>query len=117
MDYAFGKVTVPVPGTPQSAAKNIATSQPRTLQSIQFQALPANTGKVYIRLKGDPTIDDRTDLEQTIAILPAPTDDVNGPFASASRSVPNVPAALVLGLYYIDADVANDGVIVSGTAQ
>ena len=117
---SFGKVTVAVAGVPARATANLSAAQQaksNPLQSVQFQALPANTGKVYIYAVGPnfTATDDRTNLTRCIALLPAPSNSTTGPFPSASFSLPNVPAGIDLSDLWIDVDVNGNGVVIAGT--
>ena len=117
---SFGKVTVAAGGTPARAVANLSAGQQsksNPLQSVQFQVLPANTGKVYIFAAGPnfAGTDDRTALAYCIGFLPAPANAMTGPFPSASFSLPNVPAGIDLSDLWIDVDVNGNGVVIAGT--
>lgn len=118
MLQSFGKVTVAAGGTPSRATANRADpSEPVPTQSFVVQALPGNTGLVYIFSGGaNFSGDHRTSLDRCIGILPAPTSATNGPFSSASFSVPNIPNGLNLADIWFDVGVSGDGVIVAATA-
>ena len=113
----FGQVVVPTPGTPVRVTVNLDDpSLTVPVQSFVLQVRPENTGLVYIFQGGAnfAGVDDRATRRRCIGILPAPASAVNGPFASASFSVPVAPAALNAGDVWIDVSVAGNGVIVSG---
>lgn len=115
---ALGKVTVGTAGTPVAVSPAASAVPPltpdgttgfATVQSVMLQALPTNTGKIYIGLKGLNS----TTLANCLVILPAPSDAIKGPFTSASFSQPFVPAGVNLSDMVIDADNSGEGVIVS----
>jgi hypothetical protein len=111
----FGKVVVASAGTPVQASINAADqAAPLRIgcQSISFQALPGNAGLVYIQ---QATGDDRATLVNTLAILPKPSSATTGPFASYTISIPLAAAGFNLADYYINADNAGDGVLISVT--
>ena len=122
---SFGLVTVATPGTPARASANVPVNSRAggptgrvPLQSIMLQAHPDNTGKIYIFLGGGNfSGDHRTTLDVAVAILPMPGDPLGGPFGAASWGIPNSSAGINLSDFWIDADEAGDGVIVSGTEQ
>lgn len=101
----YGKASVPVPGTPVSiTAGAIAlgyTAKDLACQSIFFQALPANTGNVYIGASDMNT----TTMAGVLFILVAGQQQ---PYTSpAGNSID--PTRL-----YVDADVADEGIISGG---
>lgn len=82
------------------------------LHGIMFQALPANTGLVYI---GDRAAMNKTTLAGVLAILAVPVTDsgevrVLPTFSVALTWSPN---ALQLPVFYVDADDGDDGCLVS----
>lgn len=110
-DTSLGYVTVPTPGTPVRITLNDpGYPERRAAQSILLQALPGNAGIVYVGI--GPTFN-KTFGTGMKAFLAAPADPNNGPFASVNLSVPVPAAGLNAATYYIDADEANDGVVVS----
>lgn len=113
----FGKVSVASAGTPVRATSNLeAPTARKWLQSVMFQALPGNAGRVYIYHSRITPGDDRSNLTKAIAILPHPTSATDGPFPSASFSQPGAVVAVDLAQIWIDCDNGNtDGVIVMGT--
>jgi hypothetical protein len=117
----FGLVTVAAGGTPARATANQTDPAARVgLQSIMFQVRPANTGVIYIRMRGvgaTPLSDDRATLLYTLAVLPAPGSATLGPFASVTFAPAGpIGAPFNLADFYIDAGVNGDGCLVSGVA-
>lgn len=113
---AFGQIVVPAPGT---LVRVTSTQQDPTLrvglQSISFQARPANAGIVYIRLKGDGS-DDRTNRFFTLGILAHPTSATDGPFDRMTFTAPPGSGGLNAADFYLDAASAGDGALVVGIA-
>src|SRR3990167_7769393 len=102
-----GKITVGTPGTPVAAIMNLpASPRPWACHGVMFQALPTNTGRVYI---GTAAVD-RTTLANAFAILAIPTANILPSFSAALTIAPN---GLVLNTFYVDADEADDGVILT----
>lgn len=113
---AYGQVVVPGGGTPVRATVNQTDPTRRVgLQSITIQVRPANTGLLYIRLKGDLT-DDRVTRAVTLAILPAPVSATAGPFDSRTFTTLPGSGGLNLADLYLDVSVNGDGAIISGVA-
>jgi hypothetical protein len=52
-----------------------------------------------------------------LAILPAPADPTTGPFTGFSPGIPVISSGLNVADFYVDVDVAGDGVLVSFTAN
>ena len=113
---AFGRIIVVAGGTPVRATFNQTDPAARVgLQSVMFQAHPANTGIMYVRLRLN-LADDRTNLAFTLVLIPAPTSATQGPFSSATFSSPLAGAPFNLADFYVDASVNGNSVIVSGVA-
>ena len=111
---SFGKVTVSAAGTIVRATSGQTDPAARVaLQSIQFQALPSNTGLIYIGLS---TLNKSTGAG-VLAVLSAPASATTGAFASASFSEPLAPAGLNLADLYVDSTVNGEGVFISGAVQ
>ncbi len=109
MQKSLGIVKNGVPGTlVQATVNNASATKREPFQSIMFQALPGNAGVVYI---GSSGLVRATGVEQ-YAFLPKPASAVTGPFTSAQFSYPDAPASFDANDYYIDADNADEGVIV-----
>lgn len=115
---AYGKVVVTTGGTPVRATINQSNPAARVgLQSIMFQAHPANTGVMYIRLAGtNPIADDRTNNAFGLGFVAAPTSATQGPFPSITLSAPPAGAPFNLADIYVDAGVNGNSVIVVGIA-
>lgn len=112
MDASLGYVTVPTPGTPVRATINNTDPTLRVgAQSITFQALPGNTGIVYV---GRRDMDTSTGVG-VLGLIPAPSDPTTGPFPSWAVSLPVIAAGLNVADHYIDAAEATDGVVVAYT--
>jgi hypothetical protein len=110
---SLGYVTVPTPGTPVPATANLTDpTVPLSVQAIRFQVLPGNTGVVRIGLTG---MDDSPTAagENVLAHLPAPAHATTGPFAAYEARVTDAPAGLNAAQFAVDADQADDGVVVS----
>ena len=111
---SFGKVTVTTAGTIVRATSTQSDPTARVgLQSIQFQALPANTGVIYI---GTSAMVKSTGVG-VLGIIPAPTSATAGPFGSFSVAEVLAPAGLNLADFYIDSTVNGEGVIISAVVQ
>ena len=114
MLQVLGPVSVPVPGTPvrltagvTANAEGIINNPERfTCHAVLLQAKPANQGKVYI---GWAEMN-RTTLAEVSGVLAIPTDNS---IPSYSISLTLSPAGVALSELYIDADEANDGVLVT----
>lgn len=107
MIEAVGKFTVAVPGTlvrATSQLTNPAASYP--VHGVLFQVLPANVGRVYIGANNMSRVD-RTGL---FGVLAAPSGSLLPSFSVALTIAPN---GIKLGDFYLDADTAGDGVIVT----
>jgi hypothetical protein len=110
MIQSLGYVTLPSPPTPTRATANRTDPTLRVAtQALIFQALPTNTGKIYV---GTASMNTTTGVG-VFGVIPAPTDATTGPFPSWSPSLPVVPAALNAGEFYIDGDNGGEGVIVT----
>lgn len=103
-----GPITVPTPGTPVWAASlwPNAADRPQVCHGLMFQALPGNTGLVYVGVQGM----DKSTYVGVLAFVAIPTVNHIPAFSTAITLAPN---ALALNSFWIDADVADDGVIIS----
>lgn len=108
-----GPVKVSAPGTPVNLSAAVRAAFPQNLgyqfqsfQAVLLQALPANAGSVYIGGAGL----NKTTLAACVAVLVAPGSGQPGSFAQTN---PLSPAGVDLGALWLDADQANDGVLVS----
>jgi hypothetical protein len=114
---SLGFVTVTTPATPVRATVN--RPSPGTpadriaAQTVRFQALPANQAVVYI---GSQEMDKSTG-DHVYAVIPAPASATDGPFADFTATVRGASAGLNVADFYIDADQAGDGVVVSYMTQ
>ena len=112
----FGQIVVPAPGTlVRVTSTQTDPSQRVGLQSITFQARPANAGIVYIRMRGDAS-DDRTNRLFTLGILAHPTSATDGPFDRMTVTAPPASGGLNAADFYLDAASAGDGALVFGIA-
>lgn len=111
----LGKIDVPTPGTPvrlvdtsqyQALASQGQNPQFLTCQAILFQAWKGNTGAVYVGRTGLA----KSTGANVSAVLATPTDNAI-PSHGASNHL--APAGIDLSIYYLDADQANDGALVS----
>jgi hypothetical protein len=105
---ALGPTRVAVPGAPVqiSAPVGTALSDRPTCHACIIEALPENTGKIYIGLSGL----NKTTRANVLLILPVPTANVLPSFSSAMAQAAN---AINLTDFWIDADQPTDGVLVS----
>ena len=107
MISSVGKFTVTTPGTLVRLTSGQTTPAAKySCHAIMVQALPANVGKVYI---GTSAMS-RAALTGLYAILPLPSTTSIPVFTAALTLAPN---SLNLADLFIDADNANDGVIVT----
>lgn len=105
MNRPVGRLIVAVPGTlVQATSLEPDPTKPLSCHAVLFQALPTNTGRVYV---GTWQLE-RAALANCFAWLPIPTVNQAPSFSVALTIAPN---ALKLNDYWIDADVAGDGVI------
>lgn len=124
MVQSFGKIVVAVGGTPTRATANLSNPMGRavTVQSFMVQALPGNTGLIYVlrddkAANGGAVGDHRGDGIKVIGIIGAPASSsspVPSP-PSASYSIPNAVTADDLRHIWIDAQTNGEGAIVVGT--
>lgn len=118
MVEALGKTTVTAGGTPEKICKNLSAgvlASPVYAQSLLVQALPGNTGLIYIMSRKTSPGDDRTNRAFCIAILAVPASATQGTFASASFSIPNSKNSFDLREIWIDAAVNGEGVLATFT--
>jgi hypothetical protein len=106
MIQSFGKL-LPTPGTPLRATSNLAPPSDRmSVHGVLIQALPTNTGRVYI---GKSTLL-RATFVDCYAILPAPAGAALPSFSTALTLAPN---AVNVADFWVDVDQPGDGVIVT----
>lgn len=103
--YALGPTRTLVPGTPVRVEAPILSDRP-TCHACIIEALPDNLGKVYIGVAGL----NKVTLVGVLLVLPIPTANMIGTFSISMAQAAN---AIRLTDFYIDADVADDGVLVS----
>jgi hypothetical protein len=102
---AFGAFTCPVAGVPRKLDLP-ATQQLKTCHAFSIQALPTNTGKVFV---GTAALN-KTTLDGVLAIIPTPTVNLLGSFTSALATGAN---AIPIDDLWIDVDTGGEGVIFS----
>lgn len=106
----LGVIQVVTPGTPVWVMSLFPVGErgPKAynIHAFFFQPLPTNTGFVYV---GDEQMDKDT-LVKVYAWLPAPTTNSAPAFSGAHTIAPN---GLTLNQFWIDADVAGEGVLVT----
>lgn len=117
MELPLGKVTVLAAGTPVRATINI---QPNPLppgyriaaHGIMFQVWKTNAGLVYIGHQGM----NKTTGEGVLAVLGKPSFDSDGNIVflpTFSIALTIAPNAMNPTMFFIDADNANDAVLVT----
>ncbi len=103
-----GIVTVASAGTPVVATQNQSPTTTRcAAHSILFQQVSGNTGKIYICDRASAV---KATGVGVLAVLSIPTTNF---LPSASATVTYSPSAFDLSNYYIDADVSNEGCLIS----
>ena len=112
--YSLGKITVAGGGTSVVLTTNSGASTPARIYAYMIEALPTNTGAVYITKVATGT-DDRSNMNGMLAILPPPTTNVIPSFsASIAFSEKAVFAdSLDPSKIYVDVAVNGEGVIAS----
>lgn len=114
MLQVLGPITVPVPGVPARATSTITTdaggiqNDPTkfSCHAALFQARPGNTGNVYIGTSNMV----RATLVGVAAVLAIPTANSIPAFSIALTLA---PAGVDLSELYVDADVADEGVLLT----
>lgn len=106
---ALGRLTVPVPGTKVAVSSIIpagvwsSVNGPYKGHGIMLQVLPTNTDRITVyQLQADGSYNE-------VAFLAAPTDNFIPSFSAALTIAPN---SIVMSDLYVDAAVADEGVIV-----
>ncbi len=103
-----GAVIVASAGTPVVATQNqLVTTTRCAAHSILFQQIAGNTGKIYICDRSNAV---KATLVGVLVVLPIPTTNF---LPSASATVTYSPSAFDLSNYYVDADVSNEGCLIS----
>jgi hypothetical protein len=107
MIQSLGKL-LPTPGTPVRATQNIIAAPDSRLavHGVMFQALPTNTGRVYI---GTQTLN-RFAFTGLYAILAVPAGSALPTFSTALTLAPN---AINVADFWVDVDNGGDGVLVT----
>lgn len=101
-------VRVTSPGTPVSIqAAMPASDKTQPIHGIMLQALPTNTGNIYV---GNVSGMDKSTYAYVRGVLAIPTINFIPTFSAALTIAPN---GLSMMEFWIDVDVADDGVIVS----
>ena len=80
--------------------------RPPTVHAVLIEALPGNTGKIYVGLAGLA----KATLANCLVVLPIPTANVIPTF---SITVTEAANAIALQDLWIDADNAGEGVLIS----
>jgi hypothetical protein len=103
----LGRVLVPAPGTPVVIPPSAyAAITPPSVHALIVQVLDTNVGKIYVGTAGL----DKSIRANCLIVLPIPTSNSLPSFQVAVTMAAN---AISLPMLRIDADTANDGVIVS----
>ena len=102
---ALGSFTVPVAGTPVKIT--LPADQPKTCHAFSIQALPTNTGKVFV---GDRQTMNKTTMVGVLAIIPTPTANLLGSVTSALAAGAN---AIPIDNLWLDVDTGAEGVLMS----
>lgn len=100
--FTLGKIAVGTPGTPVRLTTNTALRA----DSILFSPIQANTGRVLIGAVGM----DKTALTGVIAEFSESATKFQGPLLLQDQTS---QTSMQLSDYYVDADVANEGIIVT----
>ncbi len=107
----LGKTVVTVPGTVKQVTIPAVNGQPiispANVHGFIVQALASNVGNVYV---GSRSTMSRSTLVGVLVVLPIPTANLLPTFSATIQQGAN---ALGLDHLWIDADNANDGVLVS----
>lgn len=109
---SLGYVTVATAGTIKRLTNNESTPATRyPAHSFTVEALPSNTGKLYIGLANMNT----SSGVGVLAILSAPASATTGPFASYTFIAPEAPAGVNCADIWLDVQVNGEGAVVSVT--
>lgn len=103
--YGLGRTIVVTPGTLVPIVVP-STINPPSVHAFIVEALPGNAGRVYLGLAGLL----RSTLANVIIVLPIPTSNFIPTFSCSITSAAN---PLRLDTLFLDADTANDGVLIS----
>lgn len=100
---SMGRVNVTTPGTPVA----LSTDPNQRVSKIFFQVIPGLTGKAYVGSKGM----NRATLAKVMRVLwPNASGGFSETFSIESQDNTDV---LNLSQYYVDMDVAGEGLLVS----
>ncbi len=102
----LGATRVPTPGTPVAIVLPADLRDQPKCHAFLIQALPTNTGKVFIGRVGMV----KSTYEGVDSILPVPTVNL---LPTLSVSVAQAANGLTLDTLRFDADIATDGVLIS----
>lgn len=103
-----GKITVAVSGTPARLTANETTPSARlSVHGFMVQALPGNTGKIYVMDRSNGVI---ATLVGVVGIIAAPATGSIPVFSVGFSGMPN---PLNLADYYFDVETNTEGVLVS----
>lgn len=112
MIQPIGRFVVSAPGTlvPVYVPAQVGKAYP--IHAIQFQSVPGNQGIVYV---GTSTLV-RATFAQVLGLVARPSYDADGqtvalPAWAAAHTI--APNGMALNVFYLDADFANDAVIVT----
>ncbi len=106
--HALGKITVTTAGTPVQATVNQSVPSDRVgCNAIMIEVWWANTGKIYIC---DRQAANTSTGVGVLAILAPPTTNF---LPSFSATLPYAPGGLNAADLYINAEISNDGVLIS----
>jgi hypothetical protein len=115
---SLGAVTVTTAGTPERITKLAPTSVQDAkrlgAKSARIQAMPDNTGLVYVGLAG---MEGSPQGPNLLGVIPKPVSATTGPFETFEIHVEDVPAGLNLYDIFLDVTVSGEGAIVSYTAN
>lgn len=114
---SLGKVTCPAAATPVRATANRSDPTARVgVQGFMVQALPTNTGKVYVFVGGAQfSGDHRTTLTGALFEVPAPSSATTGPFPTGSIGLQAESTGINMADIFIQVDVNGDGAIIAAT--
>src|SRR5262245_24106719 len=114
---SLGKVTCANGAVPARATVNRTDPTARVgVQGFMVQALPGNTGKVYVFVGGAQfTGDHRTSLTGALFQVPAPASATNGPFPTGSLGLQNESTGINMADIFIQTDINGDGAIIAAT--
>jgi hypothetical protein len=105
---SLGKVTVTTAGTPVRATANESTpSASYPAQSVSFQQVQSNTGKIWILDRSNGVTATGVGVLHTLA-APTLTSGVATTLPSVTVSIPSAPGGLNVTDLWIDADTSGE---------